>query len=149
VLGKVGQVGGLYLVRQVHDQRYLLPDWFAWINNERWYGSYCYFRGQLVRAMCAQQSLSDETAGKVIDSAFQAYLGTMVASSSALPGRVREVARNFRLLRLIWTGWQILRERFSDGRVISLRSLLRPSSPYFADFAPVFQSVTSHGDLLD
>jgi len=147
VLGKVGQVDGLYLVRQVHGQRYLLPDWFAWINNERWYGSYHYFRGQMANALCAQQLLSNEAAGEVVDSAFHVYLGKMVASSSAVPCRIREVARNYRLLRLLWTGLQIIREHLSAGKVISLRSLRRPSSPYFADFAPVFHSVTRNGGV--
>lgn len=148
VLGKVGQVDSLYLVRQVHEQRYLLPDWFAWINNERWYGSYHYFRCQLANALRAQQGLSVEVADKVIDAAFHAYLCTLVGNSAVVSNRVRTVARNYRLLRLLWSGLQIVREHMSGGKVISLRSLRRPSSPYFADFAPVFKAVTDDGALL-
>ena len=149
VLGKVGQVDGLYLVRQVHEQRYLLPGWFAWITNERWYGSYHYFRDQLVQAICSKQSLSNEMAGSLVDSAFQAYLKNTVARRSSAPNRLRSVARNIRLLRLLWTALQTLREYLSAGRAISLRSLLRPSSKYYADFAHVFKSVTIDKALQD
>jgi hypothetical protein len=100
-----------------------------------------------VEALCSEQQIAKEEAGNVIDSAFQKYLGGMVASGTAAPARFRSFARNIQVLRFVWTCLQTMREQISGGKVVSLRSLRNPSSPYYADFDPVFQAVTHCGEL--
>lgn len=142
VMGKVREIEGLYLVRQVHDERYLLPNWFAWVNNASWQGSYQYFRDQLVDVLQAQDGVSADSAAGSVDEAFRRYISVMAAADHPVPSRIRTYARQVRVMRWLWSGMQRVRERLAGGRVISLQSLQWPGSLYHADFLPVYRAVT-------
>ncbi|GAB2182046.1 hypothetical protein DLREEDagrD3_22690 [Denitratisoma sp. agr-D3] len=141
-MGKVKEVDGLYLVRQVHDERYLLPNWFAWINTASWQGSYQYFRDQLADVLQAQDGVSAESARSSVDEAFRRYISAMAAADHQVPSQIRAYARQVRVMRWLWGSLQRMRERVTGGRVVSLQSLQWPRSLYHADFLPVYRAVT-------
>jgi glycosyltransferase domain-containing protein len=143
VYGKVKEVDGLYLIRQVHDERYLLPTWFTWLNSERWYPSYAYFRTQLAQAMAVQDGISPENATNVVDTAFAAYLSWLVANATVRRNRLREVARRLALLRWMWRRLKRARARRRPATHVSLPVLLDEASPYHEDFLPVYTAVTN------
>ena len=142
VYGKVGQVDGLYLIRQAHGGRYLLPTWFSWLSSATWQPSYVYFRDHLAQAMSLQDNISVSDAEYAVDLSFSAYIRHCVAADEGKTPAIRGVARRFVAFRTIWRLLMKLRDRIQpDGR-LTLGSLLNPSSSYFRDFVPVFQAVT-------
>jgi glycosyltransferase domain-containing protein len=147
VYGKVKQVDGLYLVRQVHDERYLLPTWFAWLNNERWHPSYLHFRTQLAQAIANEDCIPIPDAERIVDSAFATYLSWVVTNNAAKPNRLREHARSIPILRRAWQLMRELRVKIQPAKIISLSSLLHTSSPYHQDFFPVFSAVTRGNEV--
>lgn len=135
--GKVKELDCLYLVRQSHGQRYLLPNQHDWINSPNWSSSYQVFCHCLARELARQDRVSMDKAEEVVKQAFQSYL----AHWSSTSNRLREAIQAFPGTHQVWHTLQSLNLRRRDG--ISLAALLHPSSSYHADFMPVYRAVTA------
>ena len=142
VYGKIKQVDGLYLIRQAHGERYLLPAWFTWLSKENWRPSYLYFRNQLAIAVSSEDKIALDEAENLVDSAFSLYLKRAVIEDEAKPNWLRQAARKSRILRWSWRALREMRARVWPAQTLSLSGLLRPSSPYSTDFLPIFSAVT-------
>jgi len=143
VYGKIKQIDGLYLVRQVHENRYILPTWFDWLNKENWYPSYRYFRNQLAQAISDEDQIGISQAKIIVDSSFSVYMGRQGAKIVAPKAHwFRKFARKSQMLRLVWRAFLQLRVRIQPTKIICLSSLLNSSSPFYQDFLPVFKAVT-------
>jgi len=145
ILGKSKKLDCLYVVRQDHEQRYLLPDMYDWITNPEWYFSYLVFRDGLAEALTLQDNISIEKAQKVVKQAFWSYLAMFLSqqlgSWRGSRNRWRQVAGTIPGVRRIW---QLLHsQRPKQHSELSLSALLRPSSPYHADFMPVYKAITT------
>ena len=143
VYGKIKQVDGLYLIRQAHGERYLLPTWFSWLSRENWRPSYLYFRNQLAQAVANEDKIALAQAEIVVDSAFALYLKSAVINSEASPAGWRQSARKIWLLRWAWRALREIRALVRPARILTLSGLLRLSSPYSKDFLPIFAAVTN------
>jgi glycosyltransferase domain-containing protein len=145
VCGKIKQLDRLYLVRQVHEDRYLLPTWFKWISSEKWLPSYTYFRQCLAQEIAGTDLVSQEAAADLVDEVFASYLQESISFHKVKPGR--ESASG----RLAWIPIPV-RKVLRRLRVvlvpahISLDSLLVSSNPYNGDFMPVYSSVVGVSD---
>lgn len=137
VYGKIKQIDGLYLIRQVHEERYLLPTWFTWFSNENWRPSYLYFRNQLAQAISCEDRISISQAESIVDSSFSVYMrgGAKVAAPV-------HWFRKFARKSQAWHALRQLRVRLQPIRIICLSSLSSPSSPFYQDFLPVLNAVT-------
>jgi glycosyltransferase domain-containing protein len=146
-LGKIGQVEGLYLVRQVHCKRYILPSWFCWLSGEKWQPSLIHFRAQLGKAIAELDDLSFADALSVVDSAFSAYLQYFVSRQvkSRIGGLRNAITRN-PYARWVWRRINALNPFASSGQSISYVGLTRPSSPYFRDFQAVLDAIRQDTD---
>jgi glycosyltransferase domain-containing protein len=152
LLGKIGQVDGLYLIRQVHNQRYLLKTWFHWITGTDWSASYQYFRKRLARELTLQDTLSMEDAGTLVDECFSAYL----AGSIALKTRVTQPRYTFLKTIGLYNRVRDWRNRIavwrSPATISSYASLTASDSPFAADFQLIGQVITgtkTGGEVTD
>lgn len=145
ILGKSKELDCLYLVRQDHAQRYLLPPGLDWVASPEWYPSYLVFRDCLAESLSLQDAISIEEAQKVVKQAFCAYLVTYLSSCSrgsrSSSGRWIQVARKIPGARRLYQFLHSMRPK--KNSVFSLSALLEPSSPYHADFMPVYKALTT------
>ncbi len=150
IQGKVKCLDVLYTVRQAaHKPEYPGSDLYDWLINPDWLSSYQIFRDRLVEELVHQDEITTEKAQEIVKQAFWAYLSKGL--SKKWQGRyappqgpihiLRSKARNIPVVRKIW---QELRSR-KPGREskFTLPALLRPSSPYYADFMPIYQVITT------
>jgi glycosyltransferase domain-containing protein len=143
IFGKIKEIDGLHVVRQVHGSRYLLPSWFLWLTNEKWYPSYEYFRNCLARAIFSVDEIAISDSEQIVDRLFSRYLGQYVAERGTKINWVFGLARKSSAIRLIWRALNDFRDRVLPGRRLSLASLLSPSSPYSEDFLPIYKVVVA------
>lgn len=145
ILGKSKELDCLYVVRQSHAQQYRLLGMYDWITSPEWHSSYLVFRDSLVEALTLEDNISIEKAQKVVKQAFWSYLAMWSSRQSGSwrvsRSRWRQVAGTIPGVRRIW---QLLRSlRPKQHSELSLSALLRPSSPYHADFMPVYKALTT------
>jgi glycosyltransferase domain-containing protein len=142
VYGKIKQIDGLYLVRQVHDARYLLPTWYQWLTGEKWQPSYLWFRDKVTGAISEMDCIPLQRAQEVVDLGLMQYLRKSVGLKrpEGLGGRIRRIAK-----RCIPNAGLAVLRRFRPWFVsgyLSLESLMDPTSPYHQDFLQIYNSVT-------
>jgi len=150
VRGKAKELECLYLIRQAHDQRYLLPDVYDWITSPDWLPSYRIFCDCLVGELARQDGISIAEAQEVVKQAFWSYLGQGLVrkwqaryaqDGRGLASRWRELAKRVPGVR---KAWHTIRSfPTSRGNEISLERLRNPSSPYHADFISIYRAVTT------
>jgi len=145
ILGKSKELDCLYVVRQNHAQRYPHPSMYNWIISPEWYSSYLVFRDSLAEALTLQDNISIEKAKKVIKQAFLSYLSMYLSlklgSWKGLRKHWRQIAGTIPGVRRIWQLLHSLRPK--QHSELSLSALLRQSSPYHADFMPVYKALTT------
>ena len=143
-MGKVGNVDGLYLVRQDHNKRYLLPSRYLWLLTKEWYSSFSIFRAQLARVICNIDSISYLYSLSMIDNLFSLYLDRCLFKSPTHP-RVLIVKDRLRRFKFVFTIFRRLRwclsSLFATRNSVSLIGFKNSSSPYYSDFKYVLSAV--------
>ncbi len=143
VQGKVAMLPDLFVVRQIHAGRYILPDVFDWFTKRDWQSSYQVFASELAEALVGQDGRTREQAEEGVKRAFWDYLQQRMSEKferkyspphrmprSVLKRLVRHVPGAGRFTNVI------------KGRdAFSLPALLHPRSPYHEDFMPVYRAV--------
>lgn len=141
-MGKVGQVEGLYLVRQVHDRRYILSSWFQWLKSNKWQPSYTHFRKQLSIIITDLDGINEMEALDNVDVSFSAYLKKHI---SGRPDNRRNIFKQkIRKIPLATSVWQILKSlapSTNNSDNVSIAGLTYKSSRYFHDFQEVLNSI--------
>jgi glycosyltransferase domain-containing protein len=149
IYGKVKELDCIYLARQVHDRRTVLPDLYDWVTSSDWLSSYEIFRDCLVNALVRQDGISVEEAREVVKKAFWSYLAkglthkwqVRYGKKGNRPGYYwREVAR--RVPGLLSVAHKLRSATSGSGSEMSLPVLLHPSSSYHADFMPIYRVVS-------
>ena len=145
--GNVKRLDNLYLVRQGHDRRYLLPDAYDWITGPNWHTSYQIFSNCLAEELVKQDGITHEEAHAVVKQAFWAYLknGLYRKYQQRYEGKrdpgawsyLKKIGKHFPIA----SNYLRRLRPHSDGR--SLSDLLNPKSPYHNDFMPVYRAVTA------
>ncbi len=147
VLGKVKELDSLYLARQGHDRRYMLPGKAEWMARPDYLPSYEIFRDSLTRVLAQQDGISIDEAFEVVEEAFSRYLSRSFVETWYSRSWVLRLLRIGRMVpgaRQVWRASRfLLRSMHLIGRnEIPVMDLLSSSSPYQADFLPVYRSVT-------
>lgn len=154
VQDKVKTVDCLYWVRQHHDQRYLFPDKFDWITNPIWFPCYDVITRQITEDITEKEGVSIEEAKEIWKQAFWAYLNeALIAKYQKRYGIKKDFSRTNLLTRKMLRRILSMKENFLPtpcavktrplrSEDISLKTLLNPSSLYYADFMPIYHAVT-------
>lgn len=147
VQGKVKMLDVLFVVRQMHQGRYLLPDIFDWITKPDWQSSQRVFLDVVTEAVAVQDDIKKEEAHDIVKQALWDYLqqgmtkkfeATYSPTRSRLQHMSRTIARGFRRVSRIIQSM--------NERGISLQRLLDRRSPYHHDFMPVYRAIMSPPD---
>ena len=151
VIGKAGFVDTLFLVRVDHPGRYLLPDVFDRITSAEWQSAYDVFRRHMSDVLSERHGLGAAEADELVKKAYWRYL----AKSLSRRWNLRYATGGgslVRKLRNLWNGVStlpeaadVLRGYVPSRKRLSLPTLLGPSSPYHADFMPVYRSLSGVG----
>lgn len=150
--GKSKFVDCLYLVRQVHEARYILPDTFDWLTNPHWWASFQAFSDSLSADLAKVDNIEIRDAQDIVKQVFWAYLLKCLEDKynhkyrvghrtpnrpyqkwiKRIPGMTR-MAKRLRAYqsRLVWSKDEI-----------SLPALSRLASPYYSDFKPLRDFIT-------
>lgn len=132
IMGKVKELEGLYLVRQSHNLRLELPTMFDWVASPAWYSSYQATVASLARALAENGDLSAEAAHATVKEGFRQYVGLGL-------GLRRSWGRDAWVLGLARRAWAALQAvRPHPEARWTLPELLKPSSPDYADFQPIY-----------
>lgn len=75
VRGKVKELDGLYLARQILDLKYLSPATYDWITSPNWFPSYQIFRDCLSEELTLQDGISMDEARDIVNRSLRSYLG--------------------------------------------------------------------------
>ena len=151
IQGKAKKLDGLYMVRQSNSTKeYAVPSYFDWVASPAWPSKYERFRDRLGEALARQDGVGLEEARDVVEEAFSNYraaLSNRIPNNSRLRKRLRQLAGTIPGARRAWRALRSLNAGGQDG--ISLTALMRQSSPYHADFMPIYWAITAPPTGLD
>lgn len=145
ILGNTKQLDGLYLIRQDHENRYALPTWFKWITNESWYPNYMAYCDYLTEAIARQDGITLEEAKNIASQTVSVHLAQWVSGSSPNPNlnsQWRSIVKQIPGARKIWHALQLVLNRFFNNNKYYFGNMIRPESPYYSDFIPIYRIVT-------
>jgi glycosyltransferase domain-containing protein len=135
VYGKVKELPGLYVVRQTHDRRYNQPTMFDWIASDQWFPSYQATLNSLANALVSREGIGIDDARRLVHDGFRRYVG----GGMGLPSRWTNGGPAVAVARKLWHAWRAMQPL--PHSEFQLSELLKSSSPYHADFMPVYQSL--------
>ena len=140
--GKSMELDCFYLARQVHEQRYLLPDIFDWITGSEWQASYALFRDCLAEQLARVDDIDIARASEIVKLGFWAYLGKGLVGKWKDPHAV-EVKSKAEALGRIPGVQPILRSMEPTRRrnfECSLAQLQKKSSYLHRDFTAIYRA---------
>jgi glycosyltransferase domain-containing protein len=150
VQGKSKQLDCFYLVRGVHDRQSVGLNTFDWLTSLDWSSWYPEFRDYLSEGLVLQDGVTMEEAREVVKQSFWGYLARGITrdwrahysrDSATYRSRLRAAVKG---LPGAITTWRYLRSLGSgESSRFTLPALLRRSSPYHADFLPIYQAITA------
>ncbi len=151
ILGKVKELDCLYLMRQEHPQRYILPGKYAWVRNPNWPKLYQVFIDLLAREVAAKDGITGEAAKEIVEQAFGLYMTQLLGrdwrnhSGLPNPGVYNNLRKFISRIPGVLQVWGALYSSKSKGREETslLAELLNPSSLYHSDFMPIYRAVTA------
>jgi glycosyltransferase domain-containing protein len=148
--GKVAMLEDLFVVRQEHARRYILPDMFDWITKPDWAASYAVFERAVSDEIARQDLITPDVARAQLKRWFWTYLNKALHRSYAhryTPARqsgLRRKLAGLSPLRRMWHWGRDLHKPRSDR--MSLPWLLSEGSPYHRDFLPIYRTIVGGVD---
>lgn len=161
IMGKIKELDCLSTVFQVHDDKLSCDDMdntYQMIIHPNWHQTIQGLRSKIVEALIEKDSVDEKDAHAVVDRELwrlfarrlqEEYYDRYDESRCSLHG-IRKILRDIPVLVSLVTYLRQLSDQFrkSEKRpripCISLNSLLKKSSPYYADFMPVYKAITNH-----
>ncbi|MDD3296561.1 MAG: TIGR00180 family glycosyltransferase [Candidatus Omnitrophica bacterium] len=144
IYGKVKKLPGLYLVRQVHDRRYHLPDIYDWFTKLDWFPSYRVFHDSLIEGLLQQENIPQEKAQAIFKKAFWGYLNDRLSDKfKQRYGILSPKDRAKKISKCIPGAYKIVKriKQLFSSKELTLNSLLNKKSTYYTDFLPVYNAV--------
>jgi glycosyltransferase domain-containing protein len=148
VLGKVKELDCFYMVRQIHQDRHLLPQQFDWITTEQWLPSYRVYLDCMSEEIVKRDGISVEEAKETVKQAFSGFLargmyrqwdyryGQQLRSSRPglrrAAGRIPGVRHTYQTVKSYMPGKQ---------NAMSMEAFLRPGSRYHDAFMPAYRAM--------
>ena len=146
--GKIAQIEGLYLVRQVHHKRLVLPSLLRWISGESWHSSFKYFINAISMLIVDLDGIQPQEACKITEDAFLTYFkGNLVNRSPSRWKKARLILGKIPLAKSILRKIRKLSTPSTCAKDISLQGILSVKSPLNLDFMPVYDAVCNQRNL--
>jgi glycosyltransferase domain-containing protein len=143
IYGKVKKLNSLYLIRQGHDRRNILPDLYDWITDSYWQPSYNIFSNCLIEALMEQDGISQDIAYRVVKQSFWAYIrrgfNVKYEYTYRQPSLAKRTKYMLKRIPFLLETVQFIKSFFLQS--MSLEALLRKNSSYHVDFLPVYRAV--------
>lgn len=140
--GKIKCLPSLYYFRQVHDARYLFPNWFDWITSPTWQNCSQTFMAQIEEDL-AEKGVAKEKAREVIRAAFWRYLAAgannKLRAKKEAPFWKKELKTVMKALPMVKKSWRWLR---SFKEEMALEALLKERSAHYRRFKPLYTLIT-------
>lgn len=145
--GKHKLLNCLYLLRQAHDVQNRLADTFDWVTSRDWLPSYQAFQDCLTNELSLRDGIDVDEGRKLVKQAFWSYLRRHVTTQwNSRYTRPKPIVRlkraGLRLPGVRWAWLQTLSLLPVKRNKMILPSIMRRTSPYHADFMPVYRAVT-------
>ena len=161
--GKVKQINSLSLIRQVYDTRNSLPsdsrclyqpvnmsathgpDEFDWVTSEDWLESYRSYLREVSYELGELENIPDEEADRMVKEYFRPYLIRALSKRPHTSNSIKEMVKiNIKYVPGLYEFVRILKSVwFGNKHQLSLKALLRKSSPHNNNFMPVYRSLTT------
>jgi glycosyltransferase domain-containing protein len=146
-LGKVKELDCFYLVRQ-GDPRQKYSDTFDWVMGPNWHASCQTLLDALASEIVQQDGVDLQAAKYTAKMGFWAYLNNGFMhhwkyrhgmESDVEPGFGQKIRNSFCRIPGASYVWKRIKRFRRGDRDLSLAGLLNPSSPYHADFLPIYR----------
>lgn len=151
IQGKAKKLDGLYMARQRFPAK-IYTEPFDWVAGPSWAAQYERFRDCLAEELVHQDSVTMDQARVVTKQALWLYLANELTRrgqrryGGTAKNQMRETLRQVPgLVR----SWRVIKNAFPKmlATEMSLPALLHRSSPYYADFQPIYRAVRSPPEL--
>ena len=150
ILGKIKHLDNLYLVRQAHDNRYLLLDLFDWVTKHDWASSYQIVHDILVENLMREDGLEKPAAHEVVKQALWSHWQQAMSSQykqrygKSVLEQAKDLLKGSEFLRrTLVPKLRQLKAKLRVKKEISLAAFLNPQSPYHEDFMPIYKKINS------
>ena len=151
IQGKAKKLDRLYMLRQTHSGSFsssAVP--LDWVASPDWTGLYERFCSRLAEELAAQDGMGLEEAQRVVRRSFWPYLAGFLGRSGSKRRKRSPLLRAAGAVPGVRPVWRkLLRLKQRSGGDMSLASLRHPSSPYHADFMPIYEAVKTPPVELD
>lgn len=148
VTGNLKKLNRLFLIRQIHQQRYVLPDTYDLITRSNWLPSYQVFHDYLAQALMEEDVISKEEAHEVVKQAFWSYMNKIlnkhfryryIRPQRAMIAHIKKAVKAVPGM----VSWLRKTKTLVFPREISLEALLSRRSPYHDDFMPAYRAIVT------
>jgi glycosyltransferase domain-containing protein len=147
VQGKIKFLDDLFVVRQIHYRRYILPDIYDWITSSGWLDSQRILINTIAHEIEKVEKISINEAEKIARDAFYFYLRNAMKfkPKTTLKTKIRQqISEKLKIYPKIHS---ILKEAMLTAlgwkNPFSLSALLSPKSKYYKDFHPIYRSIVT------
>ncbi|KAF0135240.1 MAG: hypothetical protein FD145_66 [Candidatus Saganbacteria bacterium] len=156
ICGKAKAIDCLYLVRHVHNRRYRLAPTYSWLASQGWSKAYNLFIKYLVDDLLRREQLTEQEAKDFVQKSFLFYLRRAINDTIKniagiypypIQNTISKNRLNFKQIIRSLPGtrqfWRFIKDlRLGAVDDLSLSALLNPRSKYYADFMPVYRTIT-------
>ena len=150
ILGNSKKLDCFHIIHQTHKQQQPIEH-YDWITSHNWFPSYQIFYNTLSEELMKQDGITIGEAHAVVKQAFWAHLRyksnrhfqNRYGSLGALGcvERIKEEIKHIPCVKNMWNIVKNIQYKIHPSNHITLPALLNPSSPYHADFMPVYRAV--------
>ncbi len=150
IRNKVKELDCLYLMRFFHQGIYSQIKAQDWLNSPDWSPGFKNLRDRLIDELIQQDGISKKEAEKVFKQAFQPFLDRVnLQAYQSSKGKSKGGALSFLVKKIDQQlpGFKKTCVRISTylderKKINLLPSLLKPTSPYYQDFLPIYRAIT-------
>lgn len=148
VLGKFKELDCFYLVRQIHNNRHLLPSKFDWITSDNWLPSYRLYLENMSDEVSKKDNIPIAKAQEVVMQEFWGFLANTLQiqwNSKTGQSKVSERSGARRAIGRIpgaKSTWRAVKSRMpGQQNAVSLKALMRAGSPYHDEFMHTYRAM--------
>ena len=147
VQGKIKQIECLYLLRQGHAARYLLPDSFDWLTSPQWQESYQQLLLVLSQGLMHQDNITQAQGLDVVKQGFWCYLNRGLQAryqqKYAKPSTTTLMKEQLKKVPGVSQALGGINRLLTVDRSYQLAYLLNKQSVDYQDFKPLYDSIVT------